>query len=137
MALGDLNGDGAPDAFMAGAPNQVWFNDGSGTFEQSEQELDGLAGDSVALGDIDGDGDLDVLLAVGDWSGSDDKLWLNDGRGHLTDSGLPLSPDFSSGVGLGDLDGDGDLDAFVAHGELGQESGGGVPNEVWLNQISD
>jgi hypothetical protein len=39
-----------------------------------------------------------------------------------------------SGIGLGDLDGDGDLDAFVAQGNLGQDSGGGLPNEVWFNE---
>jgi formylglycine-generating enzyme required for sulfatase activity len=35
---------------------------------------------------------------------------------------------------LGDLDGDGDLDAFIAHGETGQENGGELPNKVWLNE---
>jgi len=135
MTLGDVDGDGDLDTFLAGAPNQVWLNDGAGVFTKSEQGLVSLAGDTVALGDLDGDGDLDAFLAVGDWSGSDDKLWLNDGNGHFTDSDLTLSNLFSSGIGLGDLDGDGDLDAFVTHGELGRESGGGVPNEVWLNVV--
>jgi hypothetical protein len=134
MTLGDLNGDGAPDAFFAGAPNQVWLNDGSGIMIDSEQNLSARAGDSVAFGDFDQDGDLDVFLAVGDWSGSHDKLWVNDGSGHLTDSQLPLSRAFSSGIALGDLDGDGDLDAFVVHGELGQDQGGGIPNRVWFNE---
>ena len=133
LALGDLDGDDDLDAFLAGAPNQVWLNDGAGAFSESEQGLVSRAGDTVALGDLDGDGDLDAFLAVGDWSGSDDKLWLNDGDGRLTDSGLPLSETFSSGLGLGDLDGDGDMDAFVTHGDLGKSSGGEIPNEVWLN----
>lgn len=134
VSLGDLDGDGDLDAFMAGSPNQVWLNDSAGTFTDSGQELSSRAGDSVALGDLDGDGDIDAFLAVSDWSGSDDKVWLNEGGGCFTDSGLPLSADFSSGIGLGDLDGDGDLDAFVVHGELGRDSGGGIPNEVWLNE---
>ena len=37
-------------------------------------------------------------------------------------------------VSLGDLDGDGDLDAFIAHGQLGLSQGGGLPNEVWWNE---
>jgi hypothetical protein len=141
MALGDVDGDGDLDAFMAGDPNQIWLNDGGaqggtlGTFSDSGQSLHSQAGDTIAFGDLDGDDDIDIFLAVGDWSGSDDKVWLNDGDGHFADSDLPLSPAFSSGVGLGDLDGDGDLDAFVVHGELGQNSGGGIPNEVWLNEI--
>ncbi len=147
MTLGDMDGDGDLDAFMAGASNQIWLNTGGlqdgtpGVFQESEQRLKGLAGDTVALGDLDGDGDLDIYLAVGDWTGSDDKVWLNDGgvqegmAGQFTDSGLGLSADFSSGIGLGDLDGDGDLDAFVVHGQLGKDSGGEIPNEVWLNGI--
>ncbi len=146
MTLGDMDGDGDLDAFLSGAPNQIWFNDGGvqggtpGVFHESEQQLRSLAGDTVALGDLDGDGDLDIYLAVGDWTGSDDKVWLNDGGlqggtpGQFTDSGLPLSDFFSGGIGLEDLDGDGDLDAFVAHGELGSDSGGELPNEVWLNE---
>ncbi|MBU7019186.1 MAG: VCBS repeat-containing protein [Theionarchaea archaeon] len=133
MALGDVDGDGDLDAFVAGSLNQVWLNDSKGTFTK-KQDLFCGAGDSVALGDLDGDGDLDAYLAVGDWSRSDDKVWLNDGSGHFTDSGLVLSTDFSSGIGLGDLDGDGDLDALVVHGELGEDSGGGIPNEVWFNE---
>jgi hypothetical protein len=133
MGVGDIDGDGAPDAFLAGSPNQIWLNDGTGIFHRSEQELDSFAGDSVAIDDLDSDGDLDVYLAVGDWSGSADKIWLNEGNGRLRDSGLTLSNVFSSGIGLGDLDGDGDMDAFVVHGELGQASNGGVANEVWFN----
>jgi L-ascorbate metabolism protein UlaG (beta-lactamase superfamily) len=134
MGLGDVDGDGDLDSFLAGAPCQLWLNDGAGTFSESEQNLRSRAGDTVAFGDLDGDGDLDVYLAVGDRSVSDDKVWLNEGDGRFTDSGLPLSDTFSSGIGLGDLDGDGDLDAFVVHGELGRDKGGGVPNEVWLNE---
>ena len=55
-------------------------------------------------------------------------MWVNDGSGSFTDSGLDLkdgSIHESYGVDLGDLDGDGDVDAFVAnYNEY---------NKVWLN----
>lgn len=134
MTLGDVTGNGLPDAIMAGAANQVWFNDRQGHLVNSEQNLTRAPGDTVAIGDLDGDGDLDAYLAVGQAGGAADKIWLNDGQGYFVDSNLSLSTGFSSGIGLGDLDSDGALDAFITHGELGQITGGGLPNEVWLNE---
>jgi hypothetical protein len=142
LALGDVDRDGDLDVIMAiasGHPNQVWINDGDGAFQDSGQALSSpCCAHGVALGDFDGDGDLDAFMANGGRSSVADKVWLNEGGvqggtlGRFTDSGLRLSTDFSSGVGLGDLDGDGHLDAFVVHGDLARSSGGGIPNEVWL-----
>jgi Tol biopolymer transport system component len=141
IALGDVDGDGDLDAFMAiasGDPNEVWLNDGSGVFEHSGQELRSPLAHSVSMGDLDGDGDLDALMAIGRILGS--KVWLNEGGvqggtpGFFTDSGLSLGDLPSYAVGLGDLDGDGDLDAFVTHADLSREKGGGKPDEVWLNE---
>ena len=67
---------------------------------------------SVALGDVDADGDLDAVFAY--WS-QPNKVRLNDGAGNLTDSGQNLGSSDSIGVALGDVDADGDLDAFVAN----------------------
>jgi hypothetical protein len=139
LALGDVDGDGDPDAVMAvasGDPNQVWFNDGTGAFSDSGQQLRSSLAHGVSLGDLDGDGDLDAVTAHGDrWSGSSGgKIWLNDGTGRFDKSESSLGNLYSSGIALGDLDGDGDLDAFVTHGETWQESGGELPNKVWLNE---
>jgi WD40 repeat protein len=129
LELGDLDGDGDLDVFMAiasGHPNQVWFNDGTGLFTDSGQQLHSTLGHGVALGDLDGDGDLDALMANGALSGSASTVWLNDGQGNFVDSGLRLGNAKSYGVALGDLDGDGDLDAFVANNSQ--------HNVVWLNE---
>jgi hypothetical protein len=137
LALGDVDGDGDLDAFLAvasGDPNQVWLNDGSGAFGDSGQRLQGSLAHGVSVGDVDGDGDLDAFTAHGDrHRGSGGRIWLNDGIDRFADSGLRVGDSPSSSVALGDLDGDGDLDAFVSHGELWQESGGGLPNAVWFN----
>ena len=76
---------------------------------------------SVALGDLDGDGDLDAWVAN---VGGSDAVWINDGTGTFTDSGLKLGTGASVSVALGDLDGDGDIDAWIAN--LGE------PDTVWL-----
>ncbi len=67
----------------------------------------------VALGDLDGDGWLDALMAYGGGS----ALFRNDGAGHLardptaTMDGGPLPS--AQAVALADLDADGDLDAYL------------------------
>jgi hypothetical protein len=55
----------------------------------------------IALADLDGDGDLDTFLG-GDRKG---RIWLNDGRGLFTDSGLRLNYSHHHAVALGDVDG--------------------------------
>ena len=136
VALGDLDGDGDLDAFVANlesTPNRVWLNDGSGNFTDSGQALGNSSSAFVALGDLDGDGDLDAFVAnyfVTYGISEPNRVWFNDGSGVFTDSGQALGDATSSEVSLGDLDGDGDLDAYVAN------SGQGFPssaNRVWFN----
>ena len=138
LALGDVDGDGDLDAFMAvasGDPNQVWLNDGSGVFSDSGQPLSSSLAHGVSLGDIDGDGDLDAVTSHGDpYRGSSGgKLWLNNGSGHFEKSGLELGDLYCTASAFSDLDGDGDLDIFITHGDQSNDNGGGIPNKVWLN----
>lgn len=128
IALGDVDGDGDLDAYMANMPSAdtVWLNNGSGVFTNSSQNLGTGKSRSVALGDVDGDGDLDALVAKHDISESGNILYLNNGAGIFSDSGLRLGNSKTTGIALGDVDGDGDLDAFEAN-DLGE------PDKVWLN----
>jgi len=131
VGLGDLDGDGDLDAFVAnyGSGNEVWLNDGSGTFSDSGQSLGTSNSLDVALGDLDSDGDLDAFVANVGVSGQPNKVWLNDGSGIFSDSGQNLGSESSYAVGLGDLDSDGDLDAFVVN----YDPPSGQPSKVWLN----
>jgi len=137
LALGDIDGDGDLDAVVGIAdqdPNDIWLNDGQGKFRGRAQKLHSSLVQGLTLGDLDGDGSLDVFMAMGEYVDSQDLVWLNDGEGSFVNSRLPLDGVYSSDAGLGDLDGDGDLDAFVVHGQLWRDSGGGLPNKVWLNE---
>jgi hypothetical protein len=110
VALGDLDGDGDLDAFVAQfyeQGNQVWLNDGTGTLADSGQALGSNDSNEVALGDLDGDGDLDAAVAN---QIDQNRVWFNDGTGTFTDGGQDLGASETAGVALGDLDGDGDLD---------------------------
>ena len=126
IILGDLDGDGDLDAFVANTvaqPNKVWLNDGDGTFTMSAENYGSSNSRYITLGDLDGDGDLDAFIAN---DGQANKVWLNDGDGTFTDNGENYGTSNSTDISLGDLDGDGDLDAFVAN-DTGQT------NKVWLN----
>jgi len=128
IAVGDVNGDGKPDVVTAndGDVNEVWFNDGE-RFVDSGQALDRSTNPdipaqtfSIALGDIDGDGDLDIFSGDTSWN----TIWVNDGSGFFTNTGQELS----SGpwdIAVGDVDNDGDLDYVSA--------GFGSPNVIFKN----
>ena len=125
VAMGDLDGDGDLDAFVGNAhdqANKVWLNDGAGHFIDSGQSLGSSNSLDVALGDVDGDGDLDAFVTSYDIGNYDQSItvWLNDGTGTFTDSGQSLGSSYQAAVALGDVDGDGDLDAFV--GNVGTSS---------------
>ena len=118
VAWGDLDGDGYLDLVAANEEEgiaQAWMNDG-GVLETSPSWAGGGLDDGVsdlALGDEDGDGDLD--LVVTSWT-SHDRLFVNGGGGLATTPTTdfePAEPDQSSAAAWADADGDGDLDLAI------------------------
>ncbi|MBB5352795.1 hypothetical protein HNR46_003043 [Haloferula luteola] len=87
-----------------------------------EIPYDGTTGQGAALGDVDGDGDVDAILTA-DTDGS--ILLLNNGNGVLTQAEGAEALPSAAEAAFGDVDDDGDLDVFFAR----------YLNscEVWLN----
>jgi hypothetical protein len=197
LAVGDVDGDGDQDLIMCGCPffdgrarPRLYLNDGAGQFTDSTFGQTSRTPDrerpcsaDLAMADVDGDGDLDVvetteaglilepvriwnnsnglgyfidtygtpdsrfppheqgqnLLAVGDVNGdgsvdvvtavanAQPLLFLNDGSGHFRfpspedEAGLPDLVDRMSARDMvfADLDNDGDLDLFIASIDVG------------------
>jgi len=131
VALGDVDGDGDLDAFLGnasypGQQNRLYLNDGTGVFTDAASQIAAAEPTyAVALGDVDGDGDLDAFFGI---YYDQNRLYLNDGYGVLTDatSQIPADSDETRAVALGDVDGDGDLDAFLGNSDHDQ-------NRLYLN----
>ncbi len=127
VAIGDTDGDGRPEVFLGGMdvppglyrnrgnwkfsnvadeafPGVDWRNPSSGSYDLS----------GAAFADVDGDGDLDLLVNA---LGGGTRLFLNDAKGGFTENtdaaGL-RSKHGATSLALADIDGDGDLDLYVA-----------------------
>lgn len=124
LDVGDVNGDGLPDIVVGNSGDRgqdfLWLNDPlrPGFFvDATTQNLPKVndATQSIKLGDVDGDGDLDLLI------GNEippNRLLINDGKGVFQEKSSSLDlpvPLHTREVLLFDVDGDGDLDIVFAN----------------------
>ena len=116
IATGDLDLDGATDLVLANpnAPElQVLYGVGDGDFVAPQLLLTaGTAVDDLALGDVTGDGSVDLVLT--DDTGARVVSYANDGGGGLFFAGLYPAPLAPLRITLGDVDGDGTPDLVAA-----------------------
>ena len=120
--LGDVDGDGQVDLFLArteGA-NALYRNLGGWRFEEVTTRAGVAAADrfstGCALADVDGDGDLDLVLLA---TLGPNAIFLNDGTGQFTEHGADLGLDLAgrggTTIALADVDGNGTLDLYMAN----------------------
>lgn len=147
--FGDFNLDGFTDLVVVNRlqPKRLYFNEGSSVLGQFRpvtdagsspvpavsalnpvnplvDPLDDAGSRAVEVGDLDGDGDLDIFIANGGVAPEVNQVFVNQGGNQ---AGVPgnmavLAADVSVtelftsyGLDLGDLDNDGDLDAFICN----------------------
>jgi hypothetical protein len=130
IKVGDVNADGSPDILVGTTfetQSQLYLGDNQGNFTNVTKthlpQIKASIGD-LEFGDVDGDRDLDVVLA--DWGpespmyseGGRTMLWLNDGTGHFSNATGGRMPDvlvqFSWELEFVDVDNDYDLDVMVS-----------------------
>jgi hypothetical protein len=126
----DVNADGSPDILVGTTfetQSHLYLGSDEGNFTDVTKthlpQIKASVGD-LEFGDVDSDGDLDVVLA--DWGpgspmtneGGRTMLWLNDGKGHFTDVTEERMPGalvkFSWELEFVDVDNDYDLDVMVS-----------------------
>ena len=137
LAIADFDKDGDHDILVTcrGRANSIYLNDGSAGFETRIKF--GTATDStidVEVGDVNGDGHNDLVLANRD--GQQNSWLLNNGKSQFSETrafGNPKSQ--SRAVTVGDFNGDDKLDWAI--GNIGQQNRlylgdgtGGVSNEI-------
>lgn len=127
----DLNHDGWVDIYVASdsTPSLLFRNNRDGTFSEIGTES-GVAynehgfeqgGMGIAVGDINGDGLLDIMKT--NFAGDHPNLYINQGHGIFEDrvipAGLGVNPQYVGwGVGFVDLDNDGWPDVFQVNGHV-------------------
>ncbi|HEX7283295.1 MAG TPA: VCBS repeat-containing protein, partial [Vicinamibacterales bacterium] len=126
----DLNGDGLVDIVVGTTyqtQSRLFLGAGTGPFTEVTRThfpQQPLSIGDLEPGDVDGDGDLDLVLA--DWGAGNNmtndggvtRLWLNDGSGKFVDDTTARMPDirirFSWDLELADVDNDADLDLLIS-----------------------
>lgn len=120
IASGDIDADSDYDIVVTGADSsgglhtKVYKNDGTGNFTLFQDILPAVKNGSIALGDLDNDGDLDLVL-TGEDSGSQKYflIFTNNSFGYfVTNISINPSVNYSS-IALADFDNDGDLDLVM------------------------
>ncbi len=147
VVFADLDQDGYSDIYVAndGQENHLWINQRDGTF-QEEALMRGAALNlfarpeasmGLAVGDVDGDGRIDLFMTH--LNRETNTLYRNLGQGQFEDatasSGLGAAslPFTGFGTVFFDADHDGDLDLLVANGKVRRSQG----ESASQNAVSD
>ena len=134
IAATDIDGDGWPDIVLGmydGNQTRLFINDRRGGFRDvtATNMIIPVIGcvTHIVPSDIDDDGDMDLVVAIGGICGrmQENEVLVNDGQGHMTSILLQGRREWSLNAAVGDVNGDGRKDIVI-----GNQRG---PAELWIN----
>jgi T5SS/PEP-CTERM-associated repeat protein len=120
VAWGDYDNDGYLDLVVSGYNEDndeyianIYRNNGDDTFTDIGAGLPGVGWSSVAWGDYDNDGYLDLAICGNTGTGYITRIYRNNGDGTFTDIGAGLTGVYWGSVAWGDYDNDGYIDLAI------------------------
>jgi hypothetical protein len=125
VAWGDYDNDGDLDILLSGRSydgpayeiSTIYRND-SGEFTDIGAGLTGVKESSVAWGDYDSDGDLDILLTGSDQDYNNIAIIYRNDSGIFSDIAAGLTGIRDGSAEWGDYDNDGDLDVLITGSQI-------------------
>ncbi len=117
----DFDNDNDPDLFVCGAatsengliPKSFLFRNNNGAFEQLSTEITAVYSGSSGFGDLDNDGDYDLVVVGNTGNEGITKIFRNDGDFEFTEVNTGFVGIYDGEIDLGDYDNDLDIDIVV------------------------
>lgn len=137
LSVADVDGDLDTDVLICGQANSgvkanLYLNDGSGNFTfdaVASATFTGIYLGTSEFGDIDGDGDPDLVLMGYADSGTFSGMYLNDGSGVFTLTASSFPALNGSDIAFSDVDDDTDMDIVMA----GNDPNTGGTTKLYFN----
>lgn len=142
VVTGDLNNDGYADIITTGInesyelSTSIYINDYDGSFTKLDVDLTPMYNATIALGDYNQDGFMDILIS-GEGYDLISVLWKNNGDLTFTEIDAGLAKLGGTNAEFRDIDNDGDLDILISGSIKNQDGSYSSDVRLYSNEGND